>query len=114
MYKRQEGDSVTTDYCGNVVYENGVPQILLTEVGYVSLTDGKYHYYLKDHQGNNRVVVDEEGTVEEVNHYYPFGGVFSSTGDAQPYKYNGCLLYTSTPCSSEPPINNTSSFFNRR
>ena len=40
-------------------------------------------------QGNNRVVVDEEGTVEEVNHYYPFGGVFSSTGDAQPYKYNG-------------------------
>ena len=84
-----EGDSVTTDYCGNVVYENGVPQILLTEVGYVSLTDGKYHYYLKDHQGNNRVVVDEEGTVEEVNHYYPFGSVFSSTGDAQPYKYNG-------------------------
>ena len=31
-----EGDSVTTDYCGNVVYENGVPKILLTEVGYVS------------------------------------------------------------------------------
>ena len=84
-----EGDSVTTDYCGNVVYGNGVPQIQLTEVGYVSLTDGQYHYYLKDHQGNNRVVVDEEGTVEEVNHYYPFGGVFSSTGDAQPYKYNG-------------------------
>ena len=84
-----EGDSVTTDYCGNVVYENGVPQILLTEAGYVSLTDGKYHYYLKDHQGNNRVVVAEEGTIEEVNHYYPFGGVFSSTGDAQPYKYNG-------------------------
>ena len=52
------------------VYENGVPQILLTEVGYVSLTDGTYHYYLKDHQGNNRVVVDEEGTVEEVNDYY--------------------------------------------
>ena len=84
-----EGDSVTTDYCGNVVYENGVPQILLTEVGYVSLTDGQYHYYLKDHQGNNRVVVDEEGAVEEVNHYYPFGGMFSSGGDAQPYKYNG-------------------------
>ena len=70
-----EGDSVTTDYCGNVVYENGVPQILLTEVGYVSLTDGQYHYYLKDHQGNNRVVVDEEGTVEEVNDYYAFGGL---------------------------------------
>jgi len=35
-----EGDSVTTDYCGNVVYENGVPKMLLTEVGYVSFTDG--------------------------------------------------------------------------
>ena len=84
-----EGDSVTTDYCGNVVYENGVPQILLTEVGYVSLTDGQYHYYLKDHQGNNRVVVDEEGTVEEVNHYYPFGSIFTSASSVQSYKYNG-------------------------
>ena len=86
-----EGDSVTTDYCGNVVYENGVPQILLTEVGYVSLTDGKYHYYLKDHQGNNRVVVDEEGTVEEVNDYYAFGGLMSTSSrqSVQPYKYNG-------------------------
>ena len=86
-----EGDSVTKDYCGNVVYENGVPQILLTEVGYVSLTDGKYHYYLKDHQGNNRVVVDEEGTVEEVNDYYAFGGLMSTSSrqNVQPYKYNG-------------------------
>ena len=86
-----EGDSVTTDYCGNVVYENGVPQILLTEAGYVSLTDGKYHYYLKDHQGNNRVVVDEEGTVEEVNDYYAFGGLMSTSSrqGVQPYKYNG-------------------------
>ena len=86
-----EGDSVTTDYCGNVVYENGVPQILLTEAGYVSLTDGKYHYYLKDHQGNNRVVVAEEGTVEEVNDYYAFGGLMSTSSrqSVQPYKYNG-------------------------
>ena len=86
-----EGDSVTTDYCGNVVYENGVPQILLTEVGYVSLTDGQYHYYLKDHQGNNRVVVAEEGTVEEVNDYYAFGGLMSTSSrqNVQPYKYNG-------------------------
>ena len=86
-----EGDSVTTDYCGNVVYENGVPQILLTEVGYVSLTDGQYHYNLKDHQDNNRVVVDEEGAVEEVNDYYAFGGLMSTSSrqSVQPYKYNG-------------------------
>ena len=80
--------TTTTDYCGNVVYENGTPKYLLTEEGYVTLADKKYHYFLKDHQGNNRVVVDAAGAVEEVNHYYPFGGLFASSG-VQPYKYNG-------------------------
>ena len=83
------GVSTTTDYLGNVVYEDGSPKLLLKDAGYVSLSDGKYHYYLKDHQGNNRVVIASNGTVEEVNHYYPFGGVFASSGDVQPYKYNG-------------------------
>ena len=78
-----------TDYCDNVVYENSSQKLLLTEEGYVSLPDKKYHYYLKDHQGNNRVVVDKDGNVEETTHYYPFGGVMASTGSAQPYKYNG-------------------------
>ena len=81
--------TTTTDYCGNVVYENDVQKLLLTDEGYVTLSDGKYHYYLKDHQGNNRVVINQSGTVEETNHYYPFGGVFASTGNTQPYKYNG-------------------------
>ena len=81
--------TITTDYCGNVVYENGVRKLLLTEEGYVTLSDSKYHYYLKDHQGNNRVVINQSGTVEETNHYYPFGGVFVSTSNFQPYKYNG-------------------------
>ena len=83
------GTTTTTDYCGNVIYENGVQKLLLTEEGYVTLSDGKYHYYLKDHQGNNRVVINQSGTVEETNHYYPFGGVFASSGNVQPYKYNG-------------------------
>ena len=81
--------TTTTDYCGNVVYENGVQKLLLTDEGYVTLSDSKYHYYLKDHQGNNRVVINQSGTVEETNHYYPFGGVFASAGNVQPYKYNG-------------------------
>ena len=81
--------TTTTDYCGNVVYENGVQKLLLTEEGYITLSDSKYHYYLKDHQGNNRVVISQSGTVEETNHYYPFGGAFASTSNVQPYKYNG-------------------------
>ena len=83
------GTTTTTDYCGKVVYENGSPKTLLTESGFISLKDGRYHYYLQDHQGNNRVVADQNGTIEEVNHYYPFGGIFESTSSVQPYKYNG-------------------------
>ena len=88
------GTTTTTDYCGNVVYENGVQKLLLTEAGYVTLADKKYHYYLTDHQGNNRVVLNQNGTVEEVNHYYPFGGLFASSTNVQPYKYNGKELDT--------------------
>ena len=89
------GVTTTTDYCDNVIYENGTAKQLLTEEGYVSLSDKKYHYYLKDHQGNNRVVTDQAGGMEEANYYYPFGGVFLSNGnDVQAYKYNGKELDT--------------------
>ena len=90
------GTTTTKDYCANVVYENGVQKLLLTEEGYVDLSASTptYYYYLKDHQGNNRVVINSSGTVQETNHYYPFGGVFASTGNVQPYKYNGKELDT--------------------
>lgn len=51
-----------------------------------------YHYYLKDHLGSNRVAVNQAtGEVEQVNHYYPFGGLMaeSTGGSVQRYKYNG-------------------------
>ena len=86
--------TTTTDYCGNVINENGTQKLLLTEEGYVTLNNNQYHYYLKDHQGNNRVVINQSGTVEETNHYYPFGGIFAATGNTQPYKYNGKELDT--------------------
>ena len=83
------GTTTTTDYCGDVTYENGTAKCLLTEGGYLSLNDKKYHYYLQDHQGNNRVVASSDGSVEETNHYYPFGVFFAGTGNVQAYKYNG-------------------------
>ncbi len=91
MYKEANTPDapVNTVYCSNVIYEGSVAKLLLTEEGYVTLSDKKYHYYLQDHQGNNRVVLSSSGTVEEVNHYYSFGGVFASSGNVQPYKYNG-------------------------
>ena len=67
---------------------------MLTEEGYINLNSPTtYYYYLKDHQGNNRVVINSSGTVQEVNHYYPFGSTFASSS-VQPYKYNGKELDT--------------------
>ena len=51
-----------------------------------------YHYYTQDHLGNNRAVVNDNGTVEQITHYYPFGGTYADVGlnsSLQPYKYNG-------------------------
>ena len=85
--------TLKTDYCGNMIYENGQLSKILTDVGYITLANSTptYHYYLQDHLGNNRVVIDEHGKVEQVNHYYAFGGLMSEStgGGAQPYKYNG-------------------------
>ena len=83
------GVTSTTDYCGNAIYENGSLKMLLNEAGYVSFPDKKFHFYLKDHLGNVRVVADKDGNVEETNDYYPFGGLFTASTSVQSYKYNG-------------------------
>ena len=89
------GDSITTttDYCGKAIYENGkLDKILLDGEGFVSFADDvsySYHFFLKDYLGNVRVVYNEDREAEEVNHYYPFGGILASTSSVQPYKYNG-------------------------
>ena len=96
LSSNQVSTTHTVDYCGNVIYEGGNLSKILTEEGYITLSGSTptYHYYLKDHQGNNRVVTYWNGSkwfVEQVNHYYPFGGVFAE-GTAvsnQAYKYNG-------------------------
>ena len=79
-------------YIGNYVYGNGVKQ-LLVDGGYVTFsgTTPQYHFYVKDHLGNNRMVVNASGTVEQVNHYYAFGALMgeSTGGDVQDFKYNG-------------------------
>ena len=93
-------DTLRTDYCGNLIYEQGSPKMLLVDGGYVTFNDSlsfgegwggaSYHYYLKDHLGNNRVVVNSNDSIEQVNHYYPYGGLMaeSTGGDTQRYKYN--------------------------
>ncbi len=84
--------AVPTDYCGNMIYENGVLKQILVDGGYMTVTGTPfYFYYLQDHLGSNRVVVSPAGTATQVNHYYPFGGLFGeSTGNTvQRFRYNG-------------------------
>jgi RHS repeat-associated protein len=87
-----------TDYADNLIYENDTLSKILTPEGYITMngTVPTYHYYLKDHEGNNRVVLNQNGMVEQVNHYYPFGTLFaeSASGTTQKYKYNGKELDT--------------------
>ena len=87
------GTTTITNYAGNVVYENNVQKKLLTQHGYVNLTDSTHYFYIKDHLGNTRVVADEDGSAKEQNEYYPFGLNYTAT-TYQPYKYNGKELDT--------------------
>ena len=88
------GTSVT-EYCDNVIYRNGSPAILLTEIGYYSFADGRYHTYIRDWQGNNRVVLRDDGLVEELNDYYASGcRIGGADKGVQPYKYSGKELDT--------------------
>ncbi|MFQ9317641.1 DUF6443 domain-containing protein [Dysgonomonas mossii] len=81
----------TTDYVGNVIYKDNVLNRILVDGGYIE--GGVYHYYMTDHLGNNRVVVNASGTLTQRNHYYPFGTAFAENAvdeqKQQPYKYNG-------------------------
>ena len=45
-----------------------------------------------DYLGNNRMVVNKNGTVEQITHYYPYGGVIgdiSTNENLQKYKFEG-------------------------
>jgi RHS repeat-associated protein len=89
-------DRTVTDYCGNIVYENGILKYILNPEGYVT-KDGDtpvYNYYLKDHLGNNRAVTSVNGNdyaVIQRTDYYPFGKPYPDglNPERQPYKFGG-------------------------
>lgn len=61
------------------IFEDGKLDKYLFDGGYCSFGNNQnptFHYYEKDHLGSVRMVVNENGTIEQVNHYYPFGGVY--------------------------------------
>ena len=84
--------SHTIAYCGNMIYEDDTFKQVLFDGGYITFTDNRamYHYYLKDHLGNNRVVVSSKGEVEQVNHYYPYGGIMAESTNESVQRYFLC------------------------
>lgn len=93
MVSEDYSEKITTDYVGNMIYEDGGLKRILLSNGYYDNTDKKFYFYIKDHLGNNRIVADASGTVIQSNQYYPFGMAFAESTTAeqssQPYKYNG-------------------------
>ena len=85
----------TIDYSDNLVFEDGKLKRILLDEGFIYFENNNtptYHYYLKDHQGNNRAVVSAATKQKEENYdYYPFGKQFGDyhTGNIHPYRYNG-------------------------
>ena len=86
-------DSVT--YIGNFEIDGNLFTKYYFNNGYLYMGNaggGTYHYTVKDHLGNVRAVVNENGTVEQVNNYFAYGGLLNdvTTGtDVQTRKYNG-------------------------
>ena len=75
----------STEYLGNFVLTNGKLDKYLFAGGYLTASESGavFHYYTPDHLGNNCVVANESGTVEQVNHYYPYGGVMGESTMAE-------------------------------
>ncbi len=84
---------VITNYDGNFVYEAGALKYILHGEGMVDMATStpQYQYYMKDHLGNTRVMVNASGAVQQINSYYPFGLTAETfqSGTNNKYLYNG-------------------------
>ena len=96
LIPQQQNDPLVQKYgyCGNILYHNNDISKILNPEGYVTFDNSNnpvFHYFIKDHLGSVRVVFDGNNSIEQVNHYYAFGGLMgeSTGGSTQWYKYNG-------------------------
>ena len=85
----------STDYIGDFIYHNNKFSRYNWGNGYIvpagSSSGYAYRFYIRDHQGNNRLVTTSTGAVKQTTHYYPDGVTHDkSTGQGeQVYKYSG-------------------------
>jgi len=96
--------TVNNFYTGAVVYKGDktidyIPAStgLIRKVG----ADFVRQYNINDHLGNVRAVVNQSGTIEQANDYYPYGLVFNYNNlDKNRYLYNGKELQNQTLAST--------------
>ena len=97
LQQESQGPAITTmvptvvDYCGPVIYKDGsLSRLLLEDTGYW-LPGGFYQFFIKDHLGSTRAVIDQAGACSQTSQYYPYGKLWDDLWDinTQPNRYNG-------------------------
>lgn len=96
------GMTTTTDmYVDGLIIRNGAPLMWQFDGGYVSLGTNSvaqsWNYYITDHLGSTRMVVDSRNIIKETINYYPYGSEMTMTPPAQlasnpnwqPYRFTG-------------------------
>ena len=87
------GTAATTLYYGPFIYVSGTLSKVLTPEGFYDPTLSIYHYYLKDHLGDNRITYYYSGStpvIDQEVEYYPFGAMFAQNNlQNNLYLYNG-------------------------
>ncbi|TJZ49889.1 RHS repeat-associated core domain-containing protein [Sphingobacterium olei] len=92
---RKELGSAVTDYVDGIQYRNGAIEFIQTEEGRILPTGSSfiYEYFLKDHLGNTRAIIDHTGAIKQIQNYYAFGMEMNTGGGlnsaSNHYKYNG-------------------------
>lgn len=96
VHRQGTHQPVTTDYAGPYEFTGGTISRVSFPGGYYSYSPNSWtaHYYIQDYQGSNRKVVKVTSTtVEQVTHYYPYGGVIGDISAEeecrQKYKFEG-------------------------
>lgn len=91
----------TTDlYIDGLILRKGTPLLWQFDGGYVDLDDNGsptgWNYYVTDHLGSTRMVVDSNNNIRETINYYPFGSEMRMEDPAQmagdfqhPYRFTG-------------------------
>lgn len=95
--KLRKTGTETREYIDGIEYSG-------TAVAFISNEEGRavpngaeaysYDYYLKDHLGNTRAAIKQDGSIVQVQDYYAFGlamnpGNIYTSGTENRYKYNG-------------------------